>query len=979
MFKRFSISFFAVLVLLTSSLSAQREKLLMDFDWKFHLGSASSVKEDFDYGAEAIFAKAGSACGAIKPSFNDNDWRTVNLPHDWAVELGFVNIKDDDVKSHGYKPTGRQFPETTIGWYRKTFFLPAEEKGKRYTIRFDGVFRDCQIWLNEHFIGRNLSGYNEFSFDVTDYVLSGRKNTLVVRVDASQYEGWFYEGAGIYRHVWLIKNAPLHIPEYGVYVTTDTDTKTGTVNIETSVFNQSDISGRFDLESSIVDKNGKTVASIKTSGLKSENYETGKFKQKMKIANPLLWSIETPNLYKLVSVISQNGKTVDKCETEFGIRTVRFDKDKGFFLNGKQVKIKGVCNHQDHAGVGSALPDRLQYYRIEKLKEMGVNAYRTSHNPPTNELLEACDRLGMLVLDETRLMGSTPEFMGQFETLILRDRNHPSVIAWSIGNEEFAIHNTPIGKGIALSLLRALKKLDPSRLSTYAGNNGNAFEGINEVVPIRGFNYMNIANIDKYRADHPDQILWGTEEASTLCTRGVYANDSTRGYVSDNDINIPGWGCTAEKWWKFYDAREWLAGAFVWTGFDYRGEPTPYSWPCINSHFGIMDVCGYPKTNYYYYQSWWTGKDVLHIAPHWNRKGSGGKIIKVWVNSNCENVELFLNGKSLGRKIMEKNSHLEWDVPYEPGILLAKGVRNGRTIETKTETTGDAAKIILTPDRKTINADGEDVSVVNVTAVDSQGREVPDAGSLIQFRIEGKGKIIGVGNGDPSCHEPDKYLNENYSRSLFNGKCQIIIQSLKESGDIILKATSNGLENGTLIIKAAAAAIRPVTATVEAAAYQHLAYKKPVKYLTNYIDRYSAGGKGGLVDGIFGTTDYSDGQWQGFEKFDPSYVIDLGKPTEIKKVETGFIQTINSWIFLPLEVTYSFSDDGENFSSPATIVSDVPLNKSEKIIKKFSYKTNGTIKARYVKVAAKNIGYCPEWHQGKGDKCWVFVDETVVE
>jgi beta-galactosidase len=960
-------------------LFGQREKLVMDFDWKFHLGSAASAKDDFGYGIEAIFAKAGSATGAIKSNFNDEEWRTVNLPHDWAVEQEFVNLKDDDLMSHGYKAVGRQFPATTIGWYRKSFVLPMEDKGNRFTIKFDGVFRDCQIWLNEHFIGRNLSGYNEFSFDISDYVQYGRKNTLVLRVDASQYEGWFYEGAGIYRHVWLIKNAPLHIPEYGVFVKTEVKGTSALIDVDTKVINQSDLKGSFVIETSVLDKNGKVIVSVKTNTLDLSGYEEKTFNQQLNLDNPQLWSIENPNLYKLVSTIYSDNKIADKRRTEFGIRTISFDKDKGFFLNGKRVEIKGVCNHQDHAGVGSALPDRIQYYRIERLKEMGVNAYRTSHNPPTNELLEACDRLGMLVLDENRLMGSTPEFTDQFEKLILRDRNHPSVIVWSIGNEEFAIHNTPVGKNIAEALLRIQKRLDPTRLATYAGNNGNSFEGINEVIPIRGFNYMRIANIDKYRKDHPDQILWGTEEASTLCTRGIYTNDAEKGYVSDNDINRPGWGEIAEKWWKFYDAREWLAGAFVWTGFDYRGEPTPYEWPCINSHFGIMDMCGYPKTNFYYYQAWWSGKDVLKIASHWNWKGKEGSKIDVWVESNCESVELFLNGKSLGSKNMEKNSHLEWDVAYEPGTLEAKGIKNGKTLTDKIETTGEAVKIVLTPDRSTINADGQDVSLVTVTAIDAKGREIPTATNLIQFETEGKGIIIGVGNGDPSSHEADKYLTGNYKRSLFSGKCQVIVQSTKESGTIILKAASDGVETGTVTINTSTVAIPPVTNTINANLYQHLGYKKQVKYLSTYNDKYSAGGNTGLTNGIFGTKDFMDGQWQGFEQVNPAYIIDLGKVTEIKKVETGFLQDINSWIFLPTDVSYSFSDDGETFTTLVKVVNDVPLDKTGEIVKRFGYTTNGTVRARYIKVNAANIGICPLWHKGKGGKAYVFVDETVVE
>ncbi len=790
--------------------SSPREKLLMDFGWKFHLGNASNPKDDFGYGTEAIFAKAGDGAGAMRPEFKDSTWRIINLPHDWAIEHDFVNVNDGDVTAHGYRPVGRQFPETTIGWYRKSFEIPNADLGKRITIKFDGVSRDCNVWLNGHFIGRNLSGYSEFFFDVTDYINYGKKNVLVVRADVSNYEGWFYEGAGIYRHVWLIKTDPLHIPVYGVFVKSDVKEKFATLEVDTKIFNQYDESKKFDLLTTIFDKNGKEITSSVKKLNQAASFEEKLFTQKLNVANPKLWSIEEPNLYKLVSVIKAGNKILDKVETEFGIRTIRWDKDKGFFLNGKRVEIKGMCNHQDHAGVGSALPDRLQYYRIEKLKEMGVNAYRTSHNPPTIELLEACDRLGMIVMDENRLMGSTPEFTDQFEHLILRDRNHPSIFVWSIGNEEWKIQNNDVGKRIAQSLIRIQKQLDPTRLVTYAANNGNQFNGINSVLPIRGFNYMNISDIDKYRKEHPDQILFGSEEASTLCTRGIYANDSTKGYVDDYDHNKPGWGALAEPWWKFFAAREWLAGAFVWTGFDYRGEPTPYKWPCINSHFGVMDVCGFPKNNFYYYQAWWTNKDVLHIYPHWNWKGKEGQPINVWVQSNCGTVELFLNGKSLGKKTMEKNSHLEWNVVYVPGVIEAKGIKNGKIISAKIETTNEAASIKLTPNRFSINADGEDVSVITVTALDSQGREVPIADNLIKFEIAGNGKIIGVGNGDPSSHEADKYLNGNYQRSLFNGKCQVIVQSNKEKGIITLRATSEKLKGGEVVIQTSEVSLRPI-------------------------------------------------------------------------------------------------------------------------------------------------------------------------
>jgi beta-galactosidase len=737
----------------------------------------------------------------VAVKFNDSSWRVLDLPHDWMVEQDFVKSRNDNVLSHGFKPAGRDYPENTIGWYRKSFSIPESDRGKRILIRFDGVFRDCRVWLNGHYMGGNMSGYSEFSFDVTDYVWFGKDNVLVVRADATQYEGWFYEGAGIYRHVWLEKTGPLHVADYGIFVHSEVTSKFALVTAETRIVNQGETGAAFELESVVLGPDGKTVTSVTTSNLALAPGAEILVKPSLSVPSPLLWSLEKPQLYTLVTRVSSRGRILDSLGTIFGIRTLEFDKDKGFFLNGKRVEIQGVCCHQDHAGVGSALPDRLQYYRIERLKEMGVNAYRTSHNPPTRELLDACDRLGMLVFDETRLMGSTPEFMGQFERLVLRDRNHPSVFLWSIGNEEWVIQNNETGHNIAKSLIARLRQLDPTRLYSYAGNNGNNWKGVNELMPIRGFNYMNNnADIDKYRKEHPDQILMGSEEASTLCTRGIYAKDTVKGYVPDYDITFPPWGATAEHWWKYYAQRPFLLGAFVWTGFDYRGEPTPYGWPCINSHFGIMDVCGFPKNVYYYYKSWWSADDVLHIYPHWNWKGREGDTIAVWCNSNCQSVELFLNGKSLGRKDMPLNGHLEWKVKYKPGTLEARGIRGGRKLSARVETTGSALNLVLTPDRSLIKADGQDVSVVNVSVTDEKGRPVPDAMNAVSFALSGNGRILGVGNGDPSSHEADKCPEGKWSRSLFNGKCQIIIQGGLNPGRLELNALSPGLKPATASI-----------------------------------------------------------------------------------------------------------------------------------------------------------------------------------
>ncbi|MEO6637799.1 MAG: glycosyl hydrolase 53 family protein, partial [Ginsengibacter sp.] len=436
-----------------------------------------------------------------------------------------------------------------------------------------------------------------------------------------------------------------------------------------------------------------------------------------------------------------------------------------------------------------------QYYRIKLLKDMGANAYRTSHNPPTPELLDACDSLGMLVLDETRLLNSSNEYMDQFKRLVVRDRSHPSVFMWSIGNEEGYVHTTVTGKRIAQSLMAMQKELDPTRTSTYASDVANIYKGVNEVIPVRGFNYR-VPAVDPYHADHPAQPIVGTEMGSTVTTRGIYVKDTINAYVPDEDITAPWWANTAEQWWSLAATRSWWMGGFVWTGFDYRGEPTPYKWPNINSHFGIMDMCGFPKNIYYYYQSWWTDKDVLHISPHWNWPGMEGQPIDVWVNSNADNVELFLNGKSLGKKDMPRNSHLQWQVNYEPGTLSAIAFKKGKKITASVETTGEAAEVVITPYKTTMLADGRDATVINVTAIDKNGREVATANNLIKFLITGNAKIIGVGNGDPSSHEPDKCNDGNWQRKLFNGKCQVIVQSGDTPGVIKFEATSEGLWKG---------------------------------------------------------------------------------------------------------------------------------------------------------------------------------------
>jgi beta-galactosidase len=757
------------------------------------LGNAADASKDFNYSISTIFAKSGAQNGtAIDPHFDDKSWRTLDIPHDWVVELPFVHVQNGDVEGHGYKPVGGLFPETSIGWYRKHFTVSKSDSGHRFQIQFDGIFRNASIWLNNFYVGNNLSGYMGASYDVTDFVRYDHDNVLVVRVDASQYEGWFYEGAGIYRHVWLNEYDNLHIPDGGLFVYADVQNKNATINIETTVENKNLSSANCTVYSYITDRDGKKLMQTKEQPLSLAVNADGTLKQKILLNNARLWSLDDPYLYRVVSVVKSGNKIVDEVKHRFGIRSLKFDVNQGFFLNGKHLKIQGMCNHQDHAGVGTALPDYLQYYRVRLLRDMGVNACRTSHNAPTPEFLDACDSLGMLVLDENRLLNSSPEYVSQFEGLILRDRNHPSVFLWSIGNEEFQIQTTSFGKRIAQSLIAKQKELDPSRTCTYASDVANEFVGVNEVIPIRGFNYRQYAVAD-YHRDHPNQPVMGTEMGSTVSTRGIYQKDSIRGYLPDEDLTFPWWSSTAETWWNLAAPNNYWAGGFVWTGFDYRGEPTPFHWPNINSHFGIMDMCGFPKNIFYYYQSWWADKDVLHISPHWNWKGKEGQPIDVWVSSNADNVELFLNGKSLGKKDMPRNKHLQWSVNYQPGALEAVGYRNGKKLTAKVETTDEPNTIVVSPSKTTLIADGKDAVVINISVIDKQNREVPDADNLIRFNLTGDAKIIGVGNGDPSSHEPDKFFDSTWQRHLFNGHCQVILQSGTNVSMIHFEATGDKL------------------------------------------------------------------------------------------------------------------------------------------------------------------------------------------
>jgi beta-galactosidase len=737
-----------------------REHLSLDVGWRFHLGD--------DWPDALHLENSGTGSGPASERFADSYWRAVNLPHDWAVELSFDPTADG---SHGFKALGRGFPGNSIAWYRRTFELPAADSGKRVWLIFDGVFREAMVWVNGWVVKHHEGGYYPFREDVTDVLKFGGTNTISVRVDATKSEGWFYEGAGIYRHVWLDKTAPVAIAPDGIFVESEFDKNiprgSPKIAVEVRLLNTATNAAKAVVNCEIISPEGKSLQQV--SGAEElERNSQGTVELKAELSAPVLWSPESPKLYKLVTRVSVGDSILDQKETTFGIRTVGFDSTNGFLLNGEHYELYGTCNHQDHAGVGVAIPDALQEFRVKKLKEFGCNAIRTSHNPPAPELLDICDRLGMLVLDESRLMGSDSENMKKWDDQISRDRNHPCVAIWCIANEQFAVQDTPQAARVARSMQDYAKQLDPTRPVTYASPEDDVFRGVNSVIEVRGWNYHYGPQMDKYHAAHPKQPNVGTEQASVVGTRGIYTNDRPHGYVSAYDVVWPGWTTTAESWWNFFADRPWLSGAFVWTGFDYRGEPTPYWWPCINSHFGILDTCGFPKDAFYYYKSWWTTNTVLHLAPHWNWPGREGQEILVQAFSNCKQVELFLNGASLGKQTMQPNSKLSWQVQYAPGTLSAKGFDDADKViaETKVETTDEATQIQLMLDRKAINADGEDVAAFTVAALDAQGRAVPVAQNKINFAIEGAGKIIGVGNGDPSCHEPDRFIPNVPERSV---------------------------------------------------------------------------------------------------------------------------------------------------------------------------------------------------------------------
>ncbi len=784
-----------------------RETIRLDDGWKFAFGNAADPKKDFGCGTEYFnyLTKANSIHneGPYVANFNDSTWQEVKVPHDWVTILPYADVASH---SHGYKTVGYKYPETSVGWYRKTINIPASDLGKHIALQFDGIFRNARVWFNGFYMGTEPSGYATQVYDVTEYVNYGGDNLICVRADATLEEGWFYEGAGIYRDAWLLKSAAVSVAPFGTFVYADLKQPydKATIHVETEVNNHSLTTQQCEVSHRLLDADGREVAKSEPSTVTLKAKQTLNSQLlTLNLSAPHLWSPADPYLYKVETTVKVDGRVTDVYETTTGIRDIEFDADRGFLLNGQPLKLKGVNMHQDHAGVGAAIPDALQAWRIKQLKKMGCNAYRASHNPMTPALLDICDREGILVIDENRLTGINEEHLRLLERMIKRDRNHPSVILWSNGNEEWGMENTIQGTRIAAAMREYTHLLDPTRHSTIANAGGREMVKGLDVV---GFNYIVQNDVDNQKKNNPTWKIVGTEETTGCGTRGWYFKDEKYPgrMVSLNRTMEQNYENIIERGWKFYDERPWAAGLFYWTGFDYRGEPNPLSYPAHDSEFGILDYCGFPKDEAYYLKSWWTDEPVLHIFPHWNLQGHEGEEVEVWAYSNCDEVELTVNGKKLGRQPMPRNGHLKWKAVYQPGRVEATGYKNGKRILTKTiETTKSAAKVVLKADRPQIAADGQDMAIVNIELHDQKGRFVPNASPVLTFCLEGDANIIGCGNGDPSylgSDHPDKQPCHTFSIPAFNGRVQVLIQSGKLPSTVTLKCTAEGLKYGLLTI-----------------------------------------------------------------------------------------------------------------------------------------------------------------------------------
>lgn len=796
---------FLLVVVFSSYLFSAAPRTISDFGkgWKFNLG-------DIENGQN--------------PALNDSRWRTLNIPHDWSIEGTFS-------KDNPAGPGGGALPGG-IGWYRKTFQMPVSQKGNLVFIDFDGVYRNSEVWINGQYLGKRPYGYSSFRYELTPFLKYGKdKNIVAVKVDNSQQpNSRWYAGSGIYRNVWLVTTKNIYVDHWGTYCTTSEVTdQNADVAIRTTLRNASKKNQPITITTMIVGTNGKRVASNEHKITIAKN-STEVLEQILSIKNPTLWSTDAPYLYKVLTLLESNNILCDNYETPLGIRSFTFDGSNGFVLNGNRLKINGVCNHHDLGCLGAAVNKRALERQLRILKDMGVNGIRTSHNPPAPELLDLCDQMGFIVMDEAFDMWKKKKtdydyslswdewHKRDLEDMVLRDRNHPCVFVWSIGNEVMEQWDKKDTSGIIIAkeLASIVKELDASRPITAACNDPIPDNPVikSEALDLIGYNYHH-EQFPEFPKTYPGKIFIGTETVSSLNTRGCYdmPSDSIRRWpirwdipfttgnadftCSSYDNCSTPWGSTHEETWKIMKKHDFLSGMYIWTGFDYLGEPTPYGWPARSSYFGIIDLAGFPKDIFYMYQSEWTKKPVLHIFPHWN--WMQGDTIDVWAYTNCEEVELFLNGVSVGAQTKSgEKLHLLWRLPYSPGTLKAVGRIQGKEILTQEITTaGNPVKIVLEPDRTTISADGKDLSFITVKVVDAQGNPVPTADNKISFHVTGQGNNLAVDNGDPTCHA----LFKSNDLKLFNGLGLIVVQSTEKAGTISIKATSEGLKENSIVIK----------------------------------------------------------------------------------------------------------------------------------------------------------------------------------
>lgn len=770
-----------------------RERLSLDRGWLFHLGDVATPEVT---GADASYdnAKAGNAGGAAATVFDDSGWRHLDLPHDWAVEGPFdaqANI------AQGYRPRG-------LAWYRRYLRVDPAERGRHFELQFDAIATHATVWVNGNVVHRNWSGYNASNIDITPYLRYGdATNTIAVRADATPMEGWWYEGAGIYRHAWLVKTNALHVSTDGAHVTPRLlKGQHWQIPLEITLDNSGSRAATASVEVSLFDPAGKLVGR-RSRPVSVPVLTPTTVTLALDVHAPARWSLEHPNLYRVAVALRQDGKLVDTTQLSTGFRTIRFDPQQGFFLNERHVKLQGVCIHQDHAGVGVAVPDAIWAYRLRRLKELGVNAIRFSHNAPAPEVLDMVDRMGFVVMDENRNFNPSPDYMRQLEWMVRRDRHHPAVILWSVFNEE-PVQGSEVGYEMVRRMVAAVKALDDTRPVTAAMNGGYFSErNVAQAVDVVGANY-HVADYDSFHQAHPTKPFTSSEDTSAFMTRGEFRTDADQRLIASYDDDFAEWGNSHRDAWQAIASRPFVAGSFVWTGFDYRGEPTPNAWPSVSSVFGIMDLNGFPKTAYYLHQvQWIKDRPLIHIAPHWNWTGKEGQPIRVMVMANVERATLLLNGRVVGEQQVDGYRMNYFEVPYQPGKLEAIGYNGGtEVVRTSVETTGPAVALELLPDRAALDGDGRDAMPVTVRAVDAAGRPVPLGDATVTFAVSGAGQSIGHGNGNPNSHEDEK----GSTRQLFHGLAQLIVQSRYASqGELRIVASAPGLAAASIAI-----AVKPV-------------------------------------------------------------------------------------------------------------------------------------------------------------------------